>query len=162
MSRRRSAVIRKVLPDPIFGDEVVSKFINVMMIDGKRPSAEKIFYGALDIIKAKHLKNIADCEKSLDVFKLALENVKPLIEVRSRRVGGANYQVPVEVRPKRRQALAFRWLIEYSRKRSGKSIQESLAAEIADAAFKRGGSIKKKEDIHKMADANKAFAHYRW
>ena len=162
MSRRRSAVKRKILPDPIFGDEIVTKFISTMMIDGKRSSSEKIFYGALDIIKKRSLKNISGCENSLEVFKLALENVKPLIEVKSRRVGGANYQVPIEVRPERRQALAFRWLIDFSRKKSGKSMQECLAIELADAALKRGASIKKKEDVHKMAEANKAFAHFRW
>lgn len=162
MSRRRAAVKRPVLADPIYGDTLVTKFICTMMTDGKRSSAERQFYGALDIIKNKGPEKFEGCQDSLDVFKLAVENVKPLLEVKSRRVGGANYQVPVEVRPDRRQALAFRWLIEFSRKKVGKSMQERLASEIMDSALKKGASIKRREDVHKMAEANKAFAHYRW
>jgi len=162
MSRRRAAVKRTVLPDPIFGDEIVTKFICTMMIDGKRSTAERQFYGALDIIKAKNPEKFDGCKDSLEVFKLAVENVKPLLEVRSRRVGGANYQIPVEVRPERRQALAFRWLIDFSRKKVGKSMMERLATEFMDAALKKGASVKKREDVHKMAEANKAFAHFRF
>lgn len=162
MSRRRAAVKRTVLPDPIFGDEIVTKFICTMMIDGKRSTAERQFYGALDIIKGKNPEKFDGCKDSLEVFKLAVENVKPLLEVRSRRVGGANYQIPVEVRPERRQALAFRWLIDFSRKKVGKSMMERLATEFMDAALKKGASVKKREDVHKMAEANKAFAHFRF
>jgi small subunit ribosomal protein S7 len=162
MSRRRAAVKRTVLPDPIFGDEIVTKFICTMMIDGKRSTAERQFYGALDIIKGKTPEKFDGCKSSLEVFKLAVENVKPLLEVRSRRVGGANYQIPVEVRPERRQALAFRWLIDFSRKKVGKSMMERLATEFMDAALKKGASVKKREDVHKMAEANKAFAHFRF
>lgn len=162
MSRRRAAVKRTVLPDPIYGDTHVTKFICTMMTDGKRSSAERQFYGALDIIKQKGAEKFDGCKDSIEVFKLAVENVKPLLEVRSRRVGGANYQVPVEVRPERRQALAFRWLIDFSRKKVGKSMKERLAQEFMDAALKKGSAVKKKEDVHKMAEANKAFAHFRW
>lgn len=162
MSRRRAAVKRTVLPDPIFGDTLVTKFICTMMTDGKRSSAERQFYGALDLIKQRGPEKFDGCKDSLDVFKLAVENVKPLLEVKSRRVGGANYQVPIEVRPERRQALAFRWLIEFSRKKVGKSMMDRLAQELMDSALKKGASIKRREDVHKMAEANKAFAHYRW
>ena len=163
MSRRRSAVKRQVLPDPIFGEEVISKFINCLMKSGKRSCAEKQFYGAFDIIEKKlQSLKIEGCQQPLDVFKVAVENAKPLLEVKSRRVGGSNYQVPIEVRPDRRRALAYRWLIEYARKRPGRSMRERLANEFLDAAQKRGGTVKKREDVHKMAEANKAFAHYRW
>ena len=162
MSRRRSAVKRQVLPDPVYKEELVSKFICCMMSDGKRSAAEKQFYGALEIVKKKGFKDIQGCESELDVFKLAIENAKPLLEVTSRRVGGSNYQFPIEVRPVRRDGLAFRWLVEFARKRPGRSMMGRLADEILDAAQKRGGTVKKREDIHKMADANKAFAHFRW
>lgn len=162
MSRRRRAVKRTILPDPIYGEEVVTKFIGCMMEDGKRSCAEKIFYGAMDIIKDKGVKTFEGCQNELDVFKAAVENSKPLLEVKSRRVGGSNYQVPVEVRPDRRQALAFRWLIEFSRKRQGRSMMSKLAFEVMDAALKKGSTIKRREEVHRMADANKAFAHYRW
>tara|TARA_Y100000991_G_scaffold213929_2_gene200526 strand:- start:621 stop:1109 length:489 start_codon:yes stop_codon:yes gene_type:complete len=162
MSRRRAAVKREVLPDPIYNDTTVTKFICSMMSHGKRSAAEKQFYGALEIIESKGLKNFEGCNSPLDVFKLALENSKPLLEVKSRRVGGANYQVPIEVRPERRRALAFRWLVEFSRKRPGRGMKERLAAEISDAATNKGATIKRREDVHKMAEANKAFAHYRW
>lgn len=156
MARRRRVVKREVLPDPVFNDVLISKFINCMMIQGKRSCAEKIFYGAVDMVKDK-LK-----EEPLMVFKTALENIKPKLEVKSRRVGGSNYQVPVEVRPDRAQALAIRWLISYSRERNEQTMKDRLAAEIIEAYNKRGASIKKREDVHKMAEANKAFAHFRF
>ncbi len=156
MSRRRRPIKREVLPDPVFGDILVSKFINCMMNEGKKSASEKIFYGALEIVAQK-----VSGEESIAVFKRALENIKPQVEVRTRRVGGSNYQIPVEVRPERKQALAIRWLISYSRLRNEKSMRDKLAAEIVDAANRRGAAIKKREDIHKMAEANKAFAHYR-
>jgi small subunit ribosomal protein S7 len=154
----RKAVVRKriIEPDPVYGSVLVSKFIRKIMLKGKKSVAESIFYGAMDIIKAK------SGDDPLKVFQKALDNVKPVLEVRSRRVGGATYQVPVEIRPDRRLSLAVRWLIDYSRSRSEKSMREALAAEILDAVNNRGSSIKKKEDTHKMAEANKAFAHYRW
>ena len=154
----RKAFVRKreIPPDPVYGSVLVSKFINKIMYDGKRSVAESIFYGAMDIIKEK------TDEDPLKVFQRALENVKPLLEVKSRRVGGATYQVPIEVRPDRRLSLAVRWLIGFSRARSENTMTESLAGEILDAYNNRGSSIKKKEDTHKMAEANKAFAHYRW
>ncbi|HYX36968.1 MAG TPA: 30S ribosomal protein S7 [Oligoflexus sp.] len=155
MARRHTAVKRQVLPDPVFKDEVVTKFINSMMKHGKKAAAEKAFYGAMEEITSQG----AD---PLETFKNALDNAKPMLEVKSRRVGGSNYQVPVEIRPERRQALAIRWLIEFSRGRSGRSMRERLAGEILDAANKRGATIKRREDVHKMAEANKAFAHYRW
>ena len=161
MSRRRAAVKREVLPDPIFGDVMVTKFICTMMKQGKRSSAEKQFYGALEIINKKEASK-GDVNQSLEVFRLAVENTKPMLEVKSRRVGGANYQVPIEVRADRRQALSFRWLLQYARKRPGRSMKERLAAELMDAAMKRGSAVKKREDVHKMADANKAFAHFKW
>ena len=155
MSRRREAEKRVVLPDPKYHEVVITKFVNCMMMHGKKPAAEKAFYGAMDIIQEKG-------QEPVEVFKQALDNAKPSLEVKSRRVGGSNYQVPVEVRPQRRQALAIRWLIEFSRKRPGKSMKERLAAELMDAAGGRGATIKRRDDVHKMAEANKAFAHYRW
>lgn len=156
MPRKGEVRRREVLPDPRFHDRVVAKFINCMMREGKKSVAEKIFYNALDLVQ--HRAN----EDALGVFKRALENAKPSVEVRSRRVGGATYQVPVEVRPARRSSLAMRWLIQNARARSEKSMAERLAAELTDAAAGRGGTIKKKDDTHRMAEANKAFAHYRW
>ena len=156
MSRRHSAEKREINPDPKFGDLIVTKFMNAVMYDGKKSIAETIVYGALDQVEAKTK------QEPVTVFHQALDNVAPHVEVRSRRVGGATYQVPVEVRPERRQALAIRWLIEFSRGRPGRSMGERLAGELLDAANKRGGTIKRREDVHKMADANKAFAHYRW
>lgn len=156
MPRKGSVPRREVLPDPIYESKVVTKVINQIMLDGKKGIAEKICYGALDIVSEKTGK------PAMEVFEQALKNVMPVLEVKARRVGGANYQVPVEVRPERRQTLAIRWLVNYARQRSGKSMQEKLAAEILDAYNNTGGAVKKKEDTHKMAEANKAFAHYRW
>ena len=157
MSRRRKADKRDIIPDPKFNDRVLSRFINIVMNDGKKSIAEKIVYRALEIASNK-LKE----KNSLDLFKTALNNVKPGIEVRSRRVGGATYQVPVEVRNERALALAIRWIVGASRKRSEKSMTHRLAQELIDANENKGASIKKKEDTHKMAEANRAFAHYRW
>lgn len=157
MPRRHRPVKREILPDPVFGDTLVTKFINCMMLDGKRGASEKIFYGALESVAKK-----VEGEDVLEVFRKALENIKPLIETRSRRVGGSNYQIPMEVPPVKRQALAIRWLIKYARLRNEKSMIEKLAGEIVDAFHKRGAAIKKREDTHKMADANKAFAHFRF
>jgi small subunit ribosomal protein S7 len=156
MSRRRNAVKREIMPDPRYGNVVVSKFINYMMLDGKRGVAESIFYRAMDIVAEKSKK------EPLEAFTEALNNVKPQVEVKSRRVGGATYQVPMEVRPARQQALAIRWLIRYSRQRNEKSMYLKLANELLDALNNSGGSIKKKEETHKMAEANKAFSHYKW
>ncbi len=156
MPRKGKVEKRKIAPDPKYNSEVVAKFINCLMRDGKKSIARSIFYEALDIIEKRTKKD------PLEIFYKALENTKPLMEVRSRRVGGATYQVPIEVRPERAQALAIRWLINYARERSGKSMAEKLAAELLDAYNNRGGAIKKKEDTHRMAEANKAFAHYRW
>ena len=156
MSRRHSADKREINPDPKFGDLVVTKFMNAVMYDGKKSVAETIVYGALDQIQAKTKQD------PVVAFKQALDNVAPHVEVRSRRVGGATYQVPVEVRPERRQALAIRWIIQAARDRSGHSMKEKLSAELLDAFNRRGNAVKKREDTHKMADANKAFAHYRW
>ncbi|MBI5099862.1 MAG: 30S ribosomal protein S7 [Nitrospirae bacterium] len=156
MPRRRVVTNREILPDPIYNSKVLSKFISAIMKHGKKSVAAKICYGAFDVIKQKTGND------PLKVFKSALENVKPVIEVKSRRVGGATYQVPVEIRPQRKMALAFRWLIGYSQSRSERTMSEKLAAELMDAANNTGSSIKKKEDTHKMAEANKAFAHYRW
>ena len=156
MARKKRDYKRTVLPDPKFGEVVVSKFINSMMKGGKRGLSEKIFYGAVDTIAERFSK------PGLEVFHEALGNVRPAVEVRSRRVGGATYQVPTEVRPERRDTLAIRWLVEYSRSRGEKSMRERLAAELYDASQGRGNSVKKKEDTHKMAEANRAFAHYRW
>ena len=156
MSRRRAADKRQILPDAKYGNLVLGKFMNSLMYNGKKSIAERIVYGALDII---HLKKKVD---PVDFFQQALQNVKPEIEVRSRRVGGATYQVPVEVRPDRSQALAIRWLISAARKRSENTMVERLSGELLDASENRGNAVKKREDTHKMADANKAFAHYRW
>ncbi len=157
MSRRRKADKRDIIPDPKFNDRVLSRFINIVMYGGKKSTAEKIVYQALEIASSK-LKS----KNSLDLFKTALNNVKPGIEVRSRRVGGATYQVPVEVRNERALALAIRWIVDASRKRSEKSMTHRLAQELIDANENKGASIKKREDTHKMAEANRAFAHYRW
>jgi small subunit ribosomal protein S7 len=156
MPRRRVVEKRKILPDPKFQDRLVAKFVNNLMRGGKKAVAEKIIYGAFDVVENK-LK-----DEPLKVFKKALDNVKPVVEVKSRRVGGATYQVPVEVRQDRRVALAMRWLIEYATARGEKMMQDKLAGEIIDAANNRGNAVKKREDTHKMAEANKAFAHYRW
>ena len=156
MPRRGQIPKRKVLPDPKYHDRLVMKFVNNLMHRGKKSLAERIFYGAMDIIEQRTR------EDPLVVFKRSMDNVKPVIEVKARRVGGATYQVPVEIRPSRRTALAMRWLINYARARGEKTMMERLAAEFIDAAGNRGSSIKKREDTHKMAEANKAFAHYRW
>ena len=156
MSRRRRAEKREILPDPKFKDLVVSKFMNNLMLDGKKSVSEKIVYGAFDEIENKMKR------PPLEVFHEALDNIKPSVEVRSRRVGGATYQVPVEVRPQRREALAIRWLIKASRDRNEKTMKDRLASELLDAVNTRGSAVKKKEDTHKMAEANKAFSHYRW
>lgn len=156
MSRRNRAVVREVLPDPIYGSTVVTKLINQIMYDGKRGIAQKIVYDAFDIIKEK--MNL----EPIDVFNQALENVKPLLEVKSRRVGGGTYQVPIEVRPARRQTLALRWIVNATRARNEKGTSNKLAGELMDAYNGSGGAFKKKEDVHRMAEANKAFASYRW
>ena len=156
MPRRREIPKRVILPDPKFGSEDVAKFMNVVMIGGKKSVAERIIYGALEQIQKKSNKD------PLEVFNLAMNNVKPVVEVKSRRVGGATYQVPVEVRPDRRTALAMRWLISFSRDRSEKTMSERLAAELILASRGEGNAIKKKEDTHRMAEANRAFSHYRW
>ncbi len=156
MPRKGEVRRREILPDPKFHDRTVTKFINSMMQGGKKSTAEGILYGALDLVGQRSR------EDSMLIFKRALDNVKPSVEVRSRRVGGATYQVPVEVRPPRRISLAMRWIIQHARGRSEKSMAERLAAELLDAANGRGAAIKKKDDTHRMADANKAFAHYRW
>ncbi len=156
MSRRHAAEKRQVLPDAKYGDRILTKFMNNLMLDGKKSVAERIVYGALDRVEDK-LKRAP-----VEVFHEALENIKPSLEVRSRRVGGATYQIPVEVRPERREALAIRWLITASRNRNENTMEERLAAELLDASSSRGSAVKKREDTHKMADANKAFSHYRW
>ncbi len=156
MARRRVAARREILPDPKFGSLTLAKFINMVMVDGKKSVAERVLYGALDQIAGKKGGD------PLESLELALENVRPVVEVKSRRVGGATYQVPVEVRPLRRNALAMRWLIEAARKRSEKSMADRLAGELMDASDSRGTAVKKKEDTHRMAEANKAFSHYRW
>ena len=156
MPRKGPAPKRQILPDPRFNSKVLARFINKVMLAGKKSTAEKITYSALDIVQEKMGKD------PMDVFSQALSNAMPLVEVRPRRVGGATYQVPMEVRPDRRQAMAMRWLIGYARKRPGRSMEEKLAGELMDAANNQGASIKKREDTHKMAEANKAFAHYRW
>jgi small subunit ribosomal protein S7 len=157
MPRRREVPKRKIVPDPKYGDRTVAKFVNRLMRGGKKSVAERLLYGSLDLVGER-----GGGEEPLKVFKKALDNVKPVLEVKSRRVGGATYQVPVEVRPERRVALGMRWLIAYARDRGEKTMREKLAAELLDAAANRGNSVKKKEDTHKMAEANKAFAHYRW
>jgi len=159
MSRRSQAPKREILPDPKYGSDLLAKFMNMVMIDGKKSVAERILYGALDRI-AERSGQAGD--GSLEVLETALENVKPVVEVKSRRVGGATYQVPVEVRPQRRQTLAMRWVIDAAHKRSEKSMAHRLAHELMDAADNRGAAVKKKEDTHRMAEANKAFSHYRW
>ena len=156
MSRRHSAEKREVNPDPKFGSIVITKFMNSIMYDGKKSAAEAIVYGAFDIIEAKAKAD------PLEVFRQALENVAPAIEVRSRRVGGATYQVPVEVRTERRQALAIRWLIQAARNRNDRTMVDRLSAELLDASNNRGNAVKKREDTHRMAEANRAFSHYRW
>ncbi|CAN5356469.1 MAG: ribosomal protein [Gemmatimonadetes bacterium] len=156
MSRRKSAVKRTILPDARYDSQTVSKFINVLMYQGKKSTAERIFYAAMDLVENR------TSQPGVNIFKQALTNLKPVVEVKSRRVGGATYQVPVEVRPERRTALAMRWLISYSRDRNEKSMAEKLAAEVIAASKGEGNAVKKKEDTHRMADANKAFAHYRW
>ena len=156
MSRRHAAEKREILPDPKFGDRVLSKFMNILMVDCKKSVAESIVYGAFERVEGK-LKRAP-----VEVFHEALENIKPSVEVRSRRVGGATYQVPVEVRPERREALAIRWMIGAARKRNENTMVERLAGELMDAINSRGTAVKKREDTHKMADANKAFSHYRW
>ncbi|MFZ5718709.1 MAG: 30S ribosomal protein S7 [Pseudomonadota bacterium] len=157
MSRRRRADKREVLPDPKFGDLVVTKFMNYVMYEGKKAVAENIVYGAFDILEARR-KDMG----ALEAFHAALDNVAPAIEVRSRRVGGATYQVPVEVRPERRRALAIRWLVNAARNRGENTMTEKLAGELLDASSNRGAAVKKREDTHKMAEANRAFSHYRW
>jgi small subunit ribosomal protein S7 len=156
MSRRTRSVKRPVLPDPVFGSETVTKFVNNFMFDGKKSVAERIFYDAMKAIEEK------TGQPGDAVFRQALSNAKPVLEVKSRRVGGATYQVPIEVRPERRQALAMRWLIQYSRARGEKTMADRLAAELIAASRNEGATIKKKDDTHRMAEANKAFAHYRW
>jgi small subunit ribosomal protein S7 len=157
MPRRRVVGQRKILPDPKFHNELLAKFINILMVDGKKSTAEKIVYGALDILAEKE----ADKDQ-LELFETALDNIRPQVEVKSRRVGGSTYQVPVEVRPVRRNALAMRWLVEAARKRGEKSMAQRLANEMLDASDSKGSAVKKREDVHRMAEANKAFAHYRW
>lgn len=154
--RRRKAPVREIMADPIYNSKVITKFVNTVMQDGKKSTAEKIMYGAIANLDTRGE------DKGIDLFDKAIENVKPLLEVRSRRVGGATYQVPVEVRPVRRQTLALRWLVGAARKRNERTMVERLANELFEAANERGTSFKKKEDIHRMAEANKAFAHYRW
>lgn len=156
MSRRHAAEKREVLPDAKYGDRVLTKFMNNLMVDGKKSVAERIVYNALDRIEAKLKRS------PVEVFHEAMDNVKPSLEVRSRRVGGATYQVPVDVRPERREALAIRWLIAAAKKRNENTMEERLAGELIDAVNGRGAAVKKREDTHKMADANKAFSHYRW
>ena len=156
MSRRRLIPKRVILPDPKFGDETLAKFINMEMLDGKKSTAERIVYGALEHVASRTQ------EEPLEVFGRALDNVRPVVEVKSRRVGGATYQVPVEVRPTRRNALAMRWLVDAARKRGEKSMDLRLANEFVEAADNRGSAVKKREDTHRMAEANKAFSHYRW
>ncbi|UDL95603.1 MULTISPECIES: 30S ribosomal protein S7 [Lichenihabitans] len=156
MSRRHSAEKREIIPDAKFGDVVLTKFMNSIMYDGKKSAAEAIVYGAFDLIEGKTR------QEPLPVFRAALENVAPAIEVRSRRVGGATYQVPVEVRPERRQALAIRWIITAARARNDKTMVDRLSAELLDASNNRGNAVKKREDTHRMAEANRAFSHYRW
>ena len=156
MSRKGITVRRRQATDPVYASDLVDKFICSMMWEGKKSTAQRVFYGAMDQVAKK------TNDDALKIFKKAVENVKPLLEVKTRRVGGANYQVPVEVNPFRRQSLAIRWLLQYSRERAGKTMVDKLADEVIDAANARGGAMKKKEDVHRMAEANKAFAHYRW
>ena len=154
--RRRKAPVRPVLPDPVHGSKVLTKFINAVMLDGKKSVAQKVMYAALERIESK------SGEKGIDVFNKAMDNVKPVMEVKSRRVGGATYQVPIEVRPVRQQSLGIRWIVDAARKRNERTMMERLSNELMDAATEKGSAFKKKEDTYKMAEANKAFAHYRW
>jgi len=154
--RRRKAPVRPVLPDPVYGSKVLTKFINAVMLDGKKSVAQKVMYSALERIESK------TGEKGIEVFNKAMDNVKPVMEVKSRRVGGATYQVPIEVRPARQQSLGIRWIVEAARKRNERTMMERLSNELMDAATEKGSAFKKKEDTYKMAEANKAFAHYRW
>ena len=156
MSRKHQAPQREVLPDPKYNDILITKVINTLMYDGKKSTAEAIFYEAMDLIEKK------TGEEGIKVFKKAMNNIKPAVEVKSRRIGGATYQVPVEVRPNRKQSLALRWLRDYSRTRAGKTMVDKLADELIDASNNRGGAVKKREDVYKMAEANKAFAHLKW
>jgi small subunit ribosomal protein S7 len=156
MPRRREVPKRKVMPDPKYGDTDVTKFMNIVMRDGKKAIAEQIVYGALDVVLERTR------EEPLDIFHRALENCQPSVEVKSRRVGGATYQVPIEVRNERRMALAMRWLVGFARRRPGRSMRDKLANELIEAAHNRGNAVKKRDDVHRMAEANKAFAHYRW
>ena len=156
MPRRREVPKREILPDPKYKDQTIAKFINIMMLDGKKSISEKIMYGALDLIKDRGK------DDPVEIFNVALEKVSPGVEVKSRRVGGATYQVPVEVRPNRQMALAMRWLVDAARKRNEKSMTQRLAGELMDASEERGAAVKKREDTHKMAEANKAFSHYRF
>lgn len=156
MPRRRVVAKREVLPDPKYGNSILAKFMNHVMVSGKKSVAERIVYGALEIVAEKVKRD------PVEVFQEALENVAPMVEVKSRRVGGATYQVPVEVRPSRQQALSMRWIVEYARARGEKSMPARLAGELMDASQGRGGAVKKREDVHRMAEANKAFAHYRF
>jgi small subunit ribosomal protein S7 len=154
--RRRKAPVRPVLPDPVYGSKVLTKFINAIMLDGKKSTAQKVVYSALERIESK------TGEKGIEIFNQAMDNVKPLMEVKSRRVGGATYQVPMEVRPVRQQSLGIRWIVDAARKRNERTMMERLSNELMDAATEKGTAFKKKEDTYKMAEANKAFAHYRW
>jgi small subunit ribosomal protein S7 len=154
--RRRKAPVRPVLPDPVYGSKVLTKFINAVMLDGKKSTAQKVVYSALERIESK------TGEKGIEIFNQAMDNVKPLMEVKSRRVGGATYQVPMEVRPVRQQSLGTRWIVDAARKRNERTMMERLSNELMDAATEKGSAFKKKEDTYKMAEANKAFAHYRW
>ena len=154
--RRRKAPVRPVLPDPVHGSKVLTKFINAVMLDGKKSTAQKVIYDALERIESK------SGEKGIEVFNKAMDNVKPVMEVKSRRVGGATYQVPIEVRPVRQQSLGIRWIVDAARKRNERTMMERLSNELMDAATEKGSAFKKKEDTYKMAEANKAFAHYRW
>ena len=156
MSRRHAAEKREIFPDPKFGDLVITRLMNAIMLDGKKSTAERIVYGAFDVIYERTR------EDPVKVFKRALENVQPVVEVKSRRVGGSTYQVPIEVSHNRRIALSMRWILEYARKRGGKSMRDKLANEVIEASHGRGNAVKKKEDTHRMAEANKAFSHYRW
>ncbi|MBX2808444.1 MAG: 30S ribosomal protein S7 [Cellvibrionaceae bacterium] len=156
MPRRRVVAKREILPDPKFGNRKLAKFMNILMVSGKKAVAERIVYGALDIVGGKIEK------EAIELFDEALDNIAPMVEVKARRVGGATYQVPVEVRPERREALAMRWLVEYARKRNEKSMPARLAGELMDASQGKGAAVKKREDVHRMAEANKAFSHYRF
>ena len=162
MPRRREVGQRKILPDPKFGSELLAKFINVVMVDGKKSVSESIVYGALDIIADKKEKSRDDYQQVLAIFVEALDHIRPTVEVKSRRVGGSTYQVPVEVRPARRDTLAMRWLVDAARNRGEKSMAQRLAGELLDASDNKGSAVRKREDVHRMAEANKAFALYRW